>query len=164
LNLRPPGPEPGAQPSERTFISTLLLKDNDLSFRSKCVGMYRDVAVRSQGPYKSCCIAVLTKLSETPETLKCAARRIAMQITETQSRELLQTLDVYVAEACDRCSQILGQVRYTRRDETGEWCSRARCDGVDKNPGLCRGCRTIRKSVISPNSISGVGSVGWATT
>jgi hypothetical protein len=65
-----------------------------------------------------------------------------MQITETQSRELLQTHDVYVTEACDRCRQILGHVRYTRRDETGEWCSRACRDGVDKNPGLCRGCGT----------------------
>jgi hypothetical protein len=47
------------------------------------------VAVRSQGPYKSRYIAALTKLSETPETLKCAARRFAMQLSEEQDRKVL---------------------------------------------------------------------------
>jgi len=65
-----------------------------------------------------------------------------MQLTEAQSREFLQTHGVYVAEVCDRCGQILGHVRYTRRNESGEWCSRACRDGVDRNPGLCRGCGT----------------------
>jgi hypothetical protein len=47
------------------------------------------VAVRSQGPYKSRYIAALTKLSETPETLKCAARRFAMLLSEEQDRKVL---------------------------------------------------------------------------
>jgi hypothetical protein len=47
------------------------------------------VAVRSQGPYKSRYIAALTKLSETPETLKCAARRFTMQLSEEQNRKVL---------------------------------------------------------------------------
>ena len=65
-----------------------------------------------------------------------------MQLTEAQSRELIRTHGVYVTEACDRCGQILGHLRYTRRNESGEWCSRACRDGVDQNPGRCRGCGT----------------------
>jgi hypothetical protein len=65
-----------------------------------------------------------------------------MQITEAQSRELMQTHGVYVTEACERCGQILGHVRYTRRNQPGEWCSRACRDGVDNSPSLCRGCGT----------------------
>jgi hypothetical protein len=65
-----------------------------------------------------------------------------MQLTEAQSRKLLQTHGVYVSEACDRCGQILGHVRYTRRNQSGEWCSRACRDGVDHNPGMCQGCGT----------------------
>jgi hypothetical protein len=52
-----------------------------------------------------------------------------MRLTEAQSRELLHTHGVYVTEACDRCGQTLGHVRYTRRNEPGEWCSRASLTG-----------------------------------
>jgi hypothetical protein len=65
-----------------------------------------------------------------------------MRLTDAQSREFLQTHGVYVAEACDRCGQILGPVRYTRRGEKGVWCSRLCRDGTEHRAGVCRGCGT----------------------
>jgi hypothetical protein len=38
---------------------------------------------------------------------------------------------VFVAEACDRCGRLLGPVRFTRRDDSGVWCSRECRDGVE---------------------------------
>jgi hypothetical protein len=63
-----------------------------------------------------------------------------MQLTEAQSRDLLQTHGVYVTEVCDRCGQILGHVCYTRRNQLGEWCSKRCRDGVDHSPSVRRGC------------------------
>ena len=65
-----------------------------------------------------------------------------MQLNETQSRELVQTHGVYVTNISDRCGQILGHIRYTWRNEPGEWCSRACRDGIDHSPSVCRGCGT----------------------
>jgi hypothetical protein len=65
-----------------------------------------------------------------------------MQLTDAQSRILLQTHGVYVTEACDRCKAILGPIRFTRQDDAGAWCSRSCRDGVDHNPAVCRGCGT----------------------
>jgi len=45
-------------------------------------------------------------------------------LTVVQSYELLAKYGCYVTEACDRCGQILGPVRYVRKGETGAWCSR----------------------------------------
>lgn len=53
-----------------------------------------------------------------------------MRLTEKQSRELIAKHGVYVTEACDKCGQILGPVRFTRKDEAGEWCSRQCRDGA----------------------------------
>jgi hypothetical protein len=63
-----------------------------------------------------------------------------MQVTKAQSRELVQTHSVYVAEVCERCGQILGHVRYTRRNQPGEWCSKICRDGVDLMVGVYQGC------------------------
>jgi hypothetical protein len=63
-----------------------------------------------------------------------------MLLTEAQRRELLQTHGVYVTAACDKCGLILGYVRYTRRNQTGEWCSKVCRDGVDLKLGVCQGC------------------------
>ena len=63
-----------------------------------------------------------------------------MQLTEVQSRELLLTHGVYVTGACDRCGKILGAVRYTRRDEPGEWCSELCRDGFERKGGMCLHC------------------------
>lgn len=63
-----------------------------------------------------------------------------MRLSETQNRELLHKHGVYVTEACDKCGQILGPVRFTRYAEKGEWCSRLCRDGVEHKAGACRGC------------------------
>jgi len=65
-----------------------------------------------------------------------------MQLTEMQSRKLLRTHGVYVTCACDRCGKILGAVRYTRRDEPGEWCSEVCRDGFERKAGVCQHCGT----------------------
>lgn len=55
---------------------------------------------------------------------------LAVKLSEAQSRELLAKHGVYVTEACDKCGQILGPVRFTRDDQPGESCSRECRDGV----------------------------------
>lgn len=47
-----------------------------------------------------------------------------MLLTVQQSYELLAKHGCYVTEACDKCGQVLGPVRYTRKNESGVWCSR----------------------------------------
>jgi len=49
-------------------------------------------------------------------------------LTVQQSYELLAKHGVFARECCDRCSQLLGAVRFTRKNEAGEFCSRA-CRG-----------------------------------
>jgi len=51
-----------------------------------------------------------------------------MKLTVQQSHELLAKHGCYVTEICDKCGTVLGAVRFTRRDETGVWCSR-KCRG-----------------------------------
>jgi len=53
-----------------------------------------------------------------------------MKLTEQQSRELFRRTGNYLTEACDRCGKPLAEVRYTRRGEPGEWCSKLCRDGV----------------------------------
>jgi hypothetical protein len=65
-----------------------------------------------------------------------------VQLTEVQSREILQMHGVYVSEACGQCGKILGHIRFTRQGEAGAWCTRACRDGTDHRPGMCRGCGT----------------------
>ena len=56
-------------------------------------------------------------------------------------QKLLRERGVYVTEVCDRCSQILGPVRYTRAGDSGVWCSRECRDGAHAHtPGTCRNC------------------------
>jgi hypothetical protein len=62
-----------------------------------------------------------------------------MLLTTQQSYELLAKHGCYVKECCDKCSQLLGPVRYTRRDDTGVWCSRE-CRG-DERRAIRRGGR-----------------------
>ena len=46
-----------------------------------------------------------------------------MKLTAEQSRTLLEKHGCYCAEACDKCGQVLGPVRYTRASDSGVWCS-----------------------------------------
>jgi hypothetical protein len=64
-----------------------------------------------------------------------------MRLTAQQSYALLQKHGCYVSDACDKCGQILGPVRYTCQGQLGEWCSRACRDGKEAHtPGTCKGC------------------------
>jgi hypothetical protein len=60
-----------------------------------------------------------------------------MLLAIQKSYELLAKYGFFAREICDKCGIVLGAVRFTRRDESGVWCSRE-----------CRGDgdrRTIRK-------------------
>lgn len=63
-----------------------------------------------------------------------------MMLREELRRRLLADRGIYVTEACDRCGQLLGPVRYTRKGESGVWCSRA-CRGSAEQPELRTGGR-----------------------
>ena len=67
-----------------------------------------------------------------------------MLLTDSQSYELLERHGVFSREACDKCGQLLGAVRYTRRGEAGAWCSRKCRDGAQIYvPGTCRACGAL---------------------
>lgn len=53
-----------------------------------------------------------------------------MRLTEEQSRTLLAKHGAYVTEVCDKCGKLLGHVRFTLKDQPGEWCSRECRDGA----------------------------------
>jgi len=53
-----------------------------------------------------------------------------MNLTREQSQKLLQERGIWVTDACDKCGQLLGAVRRTRRGEPGEWCSAPCRDGT----------------------------------
>src|ERR1035437_4906843 len=65
-----------------------------------------------------------------------------MRLSEAQSYELLRVHGAYVTEACDRCGTVLGPIRWTIRGVPEAWCSQKCRDGVDRQPGVCRGCGT----------------------
>jgi len=46
-----------------------------------------------------------------------------MRLAVQQSYALLERYGCYVTEACDKCGQILGPVRYTWKGHSGVWCS-----------------------------------------
>jgi hypothetical protein len=65
-----------------------------------------------------------------------------MQLTTEQSYSLLDKFGVYAGECCDRCGQVLGPERFTRRNESGVWCSRGCRDGEKAHaPRTCKNCK-----------------------
>ena len=52
-----------------------------------------------------------------------------MRLSAEQQKLLRAERDIIGNEACDACGAILGCVRFTRRGESGEWCSRECRDG-----------------------------------
>jgi hypothetical protein len=64
-----------------------------------------------------------------------------MHLSTEQSYALFEKHGCYVTEVCDKCGKILGPVRFTRKDDTGVWCSRECRDGAEAHaPGTCKGC------------------------
>ena len=63
-----------------------------------------------------------------------------MRLTTAQSHALLEKHGCYVAEVCDKCGQLLGPVRFTRRGESGVWCSRE-CRGDAQRETIRKGGR-----------------------
>jgi hypothetical protein len=64
-----------------------------------------------------------------------------MQLNIAQSYRLLDSHRCFVREVCDKCGQLLGPVRFTRRSDSGVWCSRECRDGADAHaPGTCQTC------------------------
>ncbi len=66
-----------------------------------------------------------------------------MMLTREQSYRLLKDHGCYVIEACDKCGQLLGAVRFTRRGDADVWCSRE-CRGDHKQESIQRGGRPRR--------------------
>lgn len=54
-----------------------------------------------------------------------------MKLTSEQQKQIRDKHGICVNEACDRCGHVLAEVRFTRKDEPGEWCSRECRDGVE---------------------------------
>ena len=53
-----------------------------------------------------------------------------MKLSKKQTQKLLRERGIWVTNACDKCGQLLGAVRWTRRGEPGEWCSAECRDGI----------------------------------
>ena len=54
-----------------------------------------------------------------------------MQLTTERAYGPFTSHGVFARDYCNRCGRLLGAVRFTRRDEIGEWCSRdCRGDGT----------------------------------
>jgi hypothetical protein len=47
-----------------------------------------------------------------------------MILRDELKKRLLAARGIYDTEACDKCRQLLGPVRYTRAGDSGVWCSK----------------------------------------
>jgi len=55
-----------------------------------------------------------------------------MKLNTEQRNKIREEHGICCNEACDRCGRMLNEVRWTRRGESGEWCSRECRDGLEK--------------------------------
>jgi hypothetical protein len=63
-----------------------------------------------------------------------------MQLAAKRSYQLLAQFDVYALEACKPMRTLLESVRYTLKDDFGEWCSRECRGGTEAHaPGRSKG-------------------------
>lgn len=63
-----------------------------------------------------------------------------MLLTVQQSYGLLARHGCFAREICDECGLVLGAIRFTRKDVSGEWCSR-KCRGDDERKAIRKGGR-----------------------
>lgn len=52
-----------------------------------------------------------------------------MRPSAQHCRALLDRFQCWITASCDRCGRLLGAIRWTRKGEPGEWCSRECRDG-----------------------------------
>jgi hypothetical protein len=64
-----------------------------------------------------------------------------MRLSAEQQAKVFAKHGVCANEACDRCTKVLSEVRYTRKDMPETYCSRLCRDGVERLKGRCDGCR-----------------------
>jgi hypothetical protein len=63
-----------------------------------------------------------------------------MRLTAEQQAAVFAAYDIWVNEACDRCTRLLAEVRWTRKDQEETYCSQLCRDGVARLKGRCEGC------------------------
>ena len=63
-----------------------------------------------------------------------------MLLTIQQGYELLANYGCFARETCDKCGIVLGAVRFTRKDESGVWCS-CKCRGDGERQAIRKGGR-----------------------
>ena len=70
--------------------------------------------------------------------MHAAVRRgIGMLLAIQKSYELLANYGFFAREICDKCGNVLGAVRFTRRGESEVYCSRE-CRGADQRSATSR--------------------------
>jgi len=76
---------------------------------------------------------------------KNSAERFEMKLTARQSYALLDKHGSYITEICDACGKGIGPVRFTRRDDSGVWCSVECRNGKERRQPTtcCRHCRAM---------------------
>src|SRR5258707_3135953 len=67
-------------------------------------------------------------------------REETMRLTVEQQAKVLAKHGVWVKEACDRCTKLLAEVRWTRKDLPEAYCSQLCRDGFIQLKGRCDGC------------------------
>jgi hypothetical protein len=70
-------------------------------------------------------------------------RGSVMKLTREQSQKLLHERGIWITNACNKCGQLLGAVRWTLRSEPGEWCSLACRDGIKVERQTCASAALI---------------------
>jgi hypothetical protein len=65
---------------------------------------------------------------------------MGMKLMIARVYELANLYGVFAKDCCDKCGRLLGAVRFTRRDDVGEWCSRE-CRGDVESQTVRKGGR-----------------------
>jgi len=63
-----------------------------------------------------------------------------MRLSAEEQAKVFAEHGVCANEACDRCTKVLAEVRYTRKDRPETYCARLCRDGVERLKARCDGC------------------------
>src|ERR1700756_4377957 len=66
-----------------------------------------------------------------------------MKLTSEQQLRIRELHGVCVNEVCDKYGKVLAEVRFTIKDQPGEWCSRLCRDGIATNRSKCQHCNSV---------------------